>query len=376
LGDRRGIAEVINASAELAASEDPGTWALLEESLAICRELEDRRGIARALFEMGRFNVERGDYSPAQASYEEALALCREINDRTEEAATLRHLGRLADLQGEDASARAFYEQSLTIQRELDDPWGTSATLFALGTVAFYQGDDETAQAMWEETLVLDRVKMGRGGLVLLTLGWLAADQSDYAAARALYEEYLAHPLRPGMNRAHALMALGQLAHLEGDLTAAQGYDAESLALIREEEANRGIAIWLSMMAGLRYARGQPEQGARLFGVAEALREALHAPLEPLFRARHDRDLRATRAPLGEEAFATAWAAGRQMSLTRPFPTPCARPRPRRKATAGDPATIHGFAAPDRAASTGSTRSLSRVTAAVSASAARSASVK
>jgi tetratricopeptide (TPR) repeat protein len=315
LGDRRGIAEVITASVELADPEDPGTWGLLEESLAICRELEDRRGIARTLFEMGRFTAERGDYAPAQASYEEALALYREINDRTEEAATLRHLGRLADLQGEDGSARGFYEQSLTIQRELEDPWGMSVTLFELGTVAFYQGDDLIAKAVWEETLALDRAKMGRGGLVLQTLGWLAADRGDYAAARALYEEYLAQPLRPAMNRAHALVALGHLARLEGDLTAAQGHYTESLALFREVQADRGAATWLSVMAGVRSARGQPEQAARLFGAAEALRETHHASLSRLFRAKHDRDVRATRAALGEEAFASVWAAGRQMSL-------------------------------------------------------------
>jgi predicted ATPase/DNA-binding SARP family transcriptional activator/class 3 adenylate cyclase len=316
LGDRRGIAEVINASVNLVpVQENPATWALLEESLAICRELEDRRGIARALWGMGSVAAQRGDCAPARAWYEEALALYRGINDRIQEAATLRDLGHVADLEGEDAAARAFYEQSLTIYRELEDPWGTSHTLFLLGKVAFCQGDSATAQAAWEETLALDRAKMGCGGYVCYSLGWLAAERGDFAAARALYEELLAERRTSGLHRAHGLMALGELAHVEGDLTAAQGYHTQGLALFRELQADKDVAIWLGLIAGLRNAQGRPEQAARLFGAAEALREALRPPVTGIFRAKLQRDVSATRAAMAEPAFAAAWAAGRQMSL-------------------------------------------------------------
>jgi hypothetical protein len=113
------------------------------------------------------------------------------------------------------------------------------------------------------------------------------------------------------MVRAHALVALGGLAHFEGDLTAAQRHYIESLALFREVQGNRGVATWLGGIAGVWNAQGQPERAARLFGAAEAH----HALLTDAFRAKHKRDVRATRAALGEEAFAAAWAPGRQMSL-------------------------------------------------------------
>jgi hypothetical protein len=62
-------------------------------------------------------------------------------------------------------------------------------------------------------------------------------------------------------------------------------------------------------------AEGDAERAARLFGAAEALREALGAPLPPVERAHYDRSIATVRAALGEKAFAAAWTAGRAMPL-------------------------------------------------------------
>jgi hypothetical protein len=52
-----------------------------------------------------------------------------------------------------------------------------------------------------------------------------------------------------------------------------------------------------------------------LFGAAAALREAICIPLPAYERVAYDREVRAARAALGEDAFAAAWAAGRALSL-------------------------------------------------------------
>jgi DNA-binding NarL/FixJ family response regulator len=53
----------------------------------------------------------------------------------------------------------------------------------------------------------------------------------------------------------------------------------------------------------------------RLCGAAEALREAGGVPIRPFLRADYERMVAATRTQLGKEAFATAWAEGRTMTL-------------------------------------------------------------
>ncbi len=52
-----------------------------------------------------------------------------------------------------------------------------------------------------------------------------------------------------------------------------------------------------------------------LWGAVEFLRETLGAPILPVERTRYDRAVAVVRAQLGEEAFATAWAEGRTMTL-------------------------------------------------------------
>ena len=66
-------------------------------------------------------------------------------------------------------------------------------------------------------------------------------------------------------------------------------------------------------MAGAAGAQQRPEHAARLFA-AEALREALHAPLEPSSRARYERDVAAVLTTLAAETLAAAWAEGRRMT--------------------------------------------------------------
>ena len=54
---------------------------------------------------------------------------------------------------------------------------------------------------------------------------------------------------------------------------------------------------------------------ATLFGAAEKLLEAIGTHLDGMDRAEADRDIAVTRRRLGNEAFESAWAAGRAMSL-------------------------------------------------------------
>jgi DNA-binding NarL/FixJ family response regulator len=60
---------------------------------------------------------------------------------------------------------------------------------------------------------------------------------------------------------------------------------------------------------------GQPARAAGLFGAAEALREALHAPLAPIARADYERDVAAARAQVDGPTWKAAWAEGRAMTM-------------------------------------------------------------
>ncbi len=74
------------------------------------------------------------------------------------------------------------------------------------------------------------------------------------------------------------------------------------------------LAVSLDGLAGVISAEGQPDRATRLLGMAEALFEAIGAPLPPHCRPAHERTLEAIRARLDRENLAAAWAEGRSMT--------------------------------------------------------------
>ncbi|MFQ5795916.1 MAG: tetratricopeptide repeat protein [Candidatus Bipolaricaulia bacterium] len=115
-----------------------------------------------------------------------------------------------------------------------------------------------------------------------------------------------------------ALNNVGGLARHQGDYERAVRFFKDSLTLSQELGNKRRIARGLEGLAAVACANRQPEQAARLFGAAEALREAIGIPLPPSECADYDRDVAAVRAGLDEDAFAAAWAEGRAMPWSRP----------------------------------------------------------
>jgi tetratricopeptide (TPR) repeat protein len=113
-------------AARAGALERAGAWAssqgdygaaraLLEESLAIFRELGDNAGIAWSLGFLGTVARELGDYGAAGTHFGESLAIFREMDNKPGMNYSLRGLGTAARDQGEYGAARARFEESLAI---------------------------------------------------------------------------------------------------------------------------------------------------------------------------------------------------------------------------------------------------------------------
>jgi DNA-binding CsgD family transcriptional regulator len=148
-------------------------------------------------------------------------------------------------------------------------------------------------------------------------LGKIALSQGDVVKAQALFEECLAFYRAQGYRSetAEALAVLGQVAAVQQDYATAFARYEEGLLLARKADFKCNVASCLEGLAGVRAALGERLQAARLWGAAEALREAIGAPLPPIYRPAYERAVRAARAQFGEKAFAAAWAEGRTMTL-------------------------------------------------------------
>jgi non-specific serine/threonine protein kinase len=291
----------------------------LDLLLAAAPDQQDPAARAKALRGAGVLALKQTDYPATQALCGESLAICRTLDNRTGIAHSLNTLGCVAWAQGDLASGRALFEEALSIQRELGDEWGIAATLNNLGTVAHVQGDHSAAKALYEEALQINR-KTGDLLFVainLLNLGTQAYQQGDHSAARRLLEESLT-VWRKLNNRAfgNSLRVLGQVALAQGDQRAALALLEEALTLSREVGEREETVRALEALASVSSAMGQAGRAARVWGFSQRMREELGAPLAPVDKPRFASEVAAARAALGDDvAFDSAWQDGRRMTL-------------------------------------------------------------
>ena len=160
--------------------------------------------------------------------------------------------------------------------------------------------------------------------VVSLLLGWVALkQQGDVASARTRVEESLAlyreMDHREGI--AEALSLSGKVEATRGDHASARTLYTESLAIANDIGDKELIASGLEGLASVVASQGEPAWAARLWGTAEALREAIGAPLQPIERADYDHVVAAARDQLGEDTFVSTWAEGRAMTAEQALTT-------------------------------------------------------
>jgi len=148
---------------------------------------------AKALNGAGVLAGNQGDYDRQTAILEESLKLYKELDDKPGIAQSINNLGSIAYSQGDYARAEALYSESLSLRREIGDSWGIASSLNNLGGVAFSQGDCKRALSLHTESLNLRRELGDKRGISmsLNNMGEVAQEQEDYRRAAALYAESL-----------------------------------------------------------------------------------------------------------------------------------------------------------------------------------------
>lgn len=170
-------------------------------------------------------------------------------------------------------------EESLSLSREIKDELSIIEVLLYLGDIRLRQGDNEQAVVLWQESLTLSQ-KLG-----------------------------------DNFGIAFALSALGEAARRQGDYKQAVIHFQKALTLMGEQDSKVEIPFAVEALAITVAEQGDPERAARLWGAAEALREAIHAPLPSSYQADYAPYLKAARTALGEEVFTAIWAEGRALTL-------------------------------------------------------------
>jgi predicted ATPase/class 3 adenylate cyclase len=198
----------------------------LEESLAIGREIGDRRRVAATLQPLGVVLTAQGDFAGARKCFDEAILLAQEIGDKREIAAALNNRAQLHRVEGDLDAAQPLYEQDLDMVRELGDQEGIAIALLNLAMIEIGRGAVDRARGMLLETLAIvlaTRSKSASQSTFEVAAGLAAAGAAWEVAARlygaaeslAAHTGYQRDPadeafLAPLIQRARAMLPGGR----------------------------------------------------------------------------------------------------------------------------------------------------------------------
>jgi len=277
-------AEGLRGAAKLALQlgEYGQATAMTKESLTLFRELENNKGIGRALDVLGEIAYYHGDYSQAVALYTESHAIRTEIGDKEGIADSLRQLGVIARDRGDLQRATELLEQSLILCRELEDKILIAKTLNNLGLVKQQLCFYDCASEYFEEAVLLYRELNDRLGIsnTLQNLGSAAKDQGELKQAGTIYEECLKLRQAIGDKRgiAQTLADMAEVGFYQGKYVNTAELADQSLKLFQDLGVKRGIIFTLGLLAYTAQFRGDFERASDLAKECFRLASELKAP--------------------------------------------------------------------------------------------------
>jgi DNA-binding CsgD family transcriptional regulator/tetratricopeptide (TPR) repeat protein len=215
-------------------------------------------------------------------------------------------------------------EEALAKAREWEYKDTIGEALNIAATIAFFQGQYATARCLIQESLALHRALKDQRGLAydLSFLGQITLlSERDHEASRALIEEALAVFKELGDQRAIAKAHYRSacVAFDRADYVGARASYGQCLAILWEVEDTWLIATSLEKLAGVALLQEHFAWATRLCGAAEALREAMGAPIPLIDRPSYEQTVTVARTQLGEKMFAAVWAEGRAMTPQQAF---------------------------------------------------------
>jgi len=220
LGDGRALAGVLNILGDVAQEQgDYGRAVALYDECMVLRN--DTQGVAYMLSNLGDVARKRGDTRAAAARYANSLAMFRDLGEKRGSAGVLANLGMIAHAEGDEDRAEDFFAEGLALFVELGNRWGIALSRMGLGDVAHGRGNDEQALASYRESLSLYHAIGHTSGIVgcIERLAGLAAAHGQLEragrllGAMAALRDAMGVPLapadRPAVDRAVAAARLG-----------------------------------------------------------------------------------------------------------------------------------------------------------------------
>jgi predicted ATPase/class 3 adenylate cyclase len=266
---------------QIGGDNSPEVAAEFEESLSIYRRLDDRRGIARALMNLGNLKRRARELDAAETLFMEALGIYQDLREAFGQGGALLNLGDLHNARGDSDRARSFFEQAREITRLGGARITYAYSLQYLGTMAVVDGDLDRAEEL-------------------------------YQASRAEFADLGA---RPGLTWSDYYLAI--VARERGEWERARSLFCEALQGVQALGHMPGVALALIGLAGVERAEGHHRRAAVLLGAAREIHRRASLSTSSVEENSIREIEEAGREALGELEFERALAEGRELDGSR-----------------------------------------------------------
>ena len=199
-----------------------GAEAVAQQAAELSNNAEIRGSLAASLRIMlaGPARV-RGDYERAKELLEESLALSREVGDKDMIAEALSQLAITTHDLGDTAQAKEILEDGIALCREVGNTFRLCDFLLSRGYVFLLDGEYERGVALNEEAVTLCREHGYKRGLQIAQVdrGWAALLQGDHERARTSYKVSLTlcRELNDKLTASESLEGLACVAGAQGE---------------------------------------------------------------------------------------------------------------------------------------------------------------
>ena len=168
------------------------------KSMAICREVDDKAGIAVAQNNIAHILLKNGKVKEALDMYQACVRLYKGSDNIKGAASAYNNIGYIYDYKGDIIAALHYYNLSLTIRLKERDKEGQSLSYSNIGAIYNTQGEVEKAIFYFKKSLRL-RIQIGNQNGVATILnkiadidiesGLLDSAELNYKKALAIFED-------------------------------------------------------------------------------------------------------------------------------------------------------------------------------------------
>lgn len=250
------------------------------KGLAICKKINDQRGIGQAYNNIGLVYNHQGNIAKAIEYYNQSLLIQEKIDDKLGMAQSLNNIAMVYYTAGEKEKSFEYFEKSLKIRELISDKYGVALSLHNLAYIYHTAGQVEKAISYYERCLhIREEIGDKQGvGYTLNNLGTIYLQRGETEKSMTYFKNSLkaSESVNDKSNISNTLNSLSNVYFKEGNIKEALVYGKKSLALANEIGFPGNIKSAAEMLKTVYEKQGDYKNAYQMFGLIIKMRDSIN----------------------------------------------------------------------------------------------------